>query len=85
MRKKSGAKIMAILALLWILLWIVWTWLLIILSPSNSNTPINSNTPTITQKDLQKLINKSKSKINLNWSWNTSTWSEITLTWTTQK
>jgi cell division septal protein FtsQ len=74
MRKRSGAKIMAILALLWILVWIIWTWILIVFSPSNTNSTTVGNSKTISQDDLQKIINNSKSSKNLNGSWNTNTW-----------
>jgi len=76
MKKQSWAKIVAFLALFWILIWIVWTWILIIFSWNN--TSINSeNSENITKEDLQKIINNSKINENLNWSWNTNTWITI--------
>ncbi len=60
--KKKWAKIMAVLALLWIIISIVWTWLLVIFQGNQQNTE-----PTQEQiEQIQKLINSG--------SWNTSTW-----------
>ena len=64
---KKWAKIMAVLALLWIIVSILWTWLIVILQNGNKQ-------PEITQEDyerIQQLINSQ--------SWNTSTWE---LNWT---
>lgn len=72
MKKQSWAKIVAFLALFWILIWVVWTWILIIFSWNN--TSINTeNNENITREDLQKIINNSK------------TVKSNTLTWTKNK
>ena len=55
MRRKSSAKIVAIFALLWIILSIIGTWILIFFSWEKNNTE------TLTQEQLQELINKSNS------------------------
>jgi preprotein translocase subunit SecG len=54
MAKNKWTKIMAFLALFWIIIWIVWTWVLMIFSNNNTNEQ-----QTLTQEqyiELQKLI-----------------------------
>ncbi len=50
---------MAFIALAWIIISIIWTWLLIIFSSSSTN----NWSETLTQEDLQKLLENS-------WTWN---------------
>lgn len=64
MRRKSSAKIVAIFALLWIILSIIGTWILILFSWNENNGD------TLTQEQLQELINKSNSGADIK----TSTW-----------
>ncbi len=72
-QKNKWVKIMAFLALFWIIIWIIWTWVLVIL---------NNNTATTTDKtispeqylELQKLIEAQ--------SWETI--NTKTLTWETK-
>jgi len=82
MKKNSMAKIMAFMALFWITIWIVGTWLLVIFSWSNGT--VNTQEKQLTQDELQKIINSNQSNDTLNWSWDTNTWSESTLTWSKQ-
>ncbi len=59
MKKNIVAKVMAFIALAWIIISIIWTWLLIIFSSSSTN----NWSETLTQEDLQKLLENS-------WTWN---------------
>ena len=76
MKKNKTVKIMAIFALFWIIIWVVWTGILILTSPKvetekNENVyKINNN--NISEEEMKKIIDKSKVKIN-------------TFTWTTKK
>ncbi len=65
MKKNKTVKIMAFLALLWIIISVVWTWILILTSWNNEETKIykTSNSWTITEKELKKLL--PNTKINL--------------------
>ena len=68
---------MAFLALFWIIIWIIWTWVLILFSGNNTTTE-----QTLTAEEylqLQQLIN-SQSGITID---TTATWAE-TLTWETK-
>jgi len=76
MKKKSTAKIVAFLALFWIILWIVWTWVLVIFSWNNWSVNNNSEKKQLTQKDLQKIINNGKINTNEKWLENTNTWTK---------
>lgn len=61
MKKNKITKIIAFIALFWIIIWIVWTWALIIFW--------NNKSEKITQSQLQDLI-KSQSWIVTNYnSW----------------
>jgi len=60
MKKKSWIRIIAFLTLFGIIIWIIWTWILIIFS-QGTNT---NNDENITSKDLQEIINNSKSNNN---------------------
>lgn len=67
---KKWAKIMAVLALLWIIVSILWTWLIVILQNGNKQ-------PEITQEQYEKIQQLINSQ-----SWSTSTW-ELNGTWNT--
>lgn len=69
---QKWAKIMASLALLWIIISIIWTWLMVIVW-SNKNTSETELTPEQIA-EIQSMINSQ--------SWNTSTW-ELNWTWIT--
>ena len=43
MKKNKLSKLLAIIALFWIIIWIVWTWILIIFSPTVSSPTIENN------------------------------------------
>ena len=80
-KKNKTTKIMAILALFWIIIWIVWTWILIIVNWWKSSNTEKSLTPE-QYKDIQKLIKSQWWTWTLESSWTTTseTWS-TTLTW----
>ena len=69
--KNKWSKIMAALALFWIILSILWTWLIIIFS-GNWNTQVELTQEQI--KEIQELINTqtgTTSTWELIWTWNT--------------
>lgn len=76
MKRDTLSKIMAVLALIWITIWVVWTWLMAILWWETSS-PIET-TQKITNEDIQKMIDEWKIKtVDSSWaseSWNTNTW-----------
>jgi len=82
MAKNKWIKVMAVLALFWIIVWIIWTWLLIIFWNNKSQNTEQSLTPEQI-KQLQEMI-KTNSWITIStWSINTSTGTK-TLTWETK-
>jgi hypothetical protein len=77
-KQKKWVKIMAFLALFWITIWIIWTWVLVLFSWNNTNS---SNTQTLSAEDYAKLQEMIESQ-----SWITAE-SQVeiinnTLTWT---
>lgn len=73
-KQKKSVKIMAILALFWIIVWIIWTGILIIFSSQNSNEQ------TLTEEqylDIQKYINSQ--------TWSVDGIETINLTWSTEE
>lgn len=72
-RKGLTTKIVAIIWLLAIVVSIIWTWLLIIFSPQETQAP------ELTQEELQEILN------SYSWTINTQTWTLenpwITNTW----
>lgn len=76
-RKNNWVKIMAFLALFWIVIWIIWTWVLVLFSWNNNS----SNEQTISPEqylEVQNLINAQT------WATiNTVTWTK-TLSWETK-
>lgn len=70
MKKNIAVKIIAGLALFWIILSVVWTWILVFFS-SNTTTKIEN---TLTPEDLQKIIDSQKVQ---NWTWTSDLWIEI--------
>jgi len=66
MKKNKMVKVFAILGLLWILVSVVWTGILILTTPSESEVyQINNETTPV---DLQGIIDKNKVEINV-WTW----------------
>jgi len=63
MKKNKTVKVMAFLALLWIIISIIWTALLILSSPK----PEVQQSP-ISVEELQKIIDENKAKIQT-WTW----------------
>lgn len=65
MKKNTATKIMAIIALLWIILWVVSTWALVlyetIFTPQSSNQEIAPKSEKI---DLSKLLENTWTKIS---------------------
>lgn len=74
MKKNITVKIFAFLALFWIVISIIWTWIMIFLWGNSTNT---EKQDSLTQEDLQKMIDSWKIKITNSWS--------ITSTWETEK
>jgi len=78
-KQKKWVQIMAFLALFWIVIWIIWTWALVLFNWNNNNT--EQKTLTAEQyAQLQQLL-ESQTWTNID--------SEIkvineTLTWTTK-
>jgi hypothetical protein len=72
-RKKLSVQIFAYLALFWIIIWIIWTWLLFITWGWTT-----SNSETISYEELQKLIDSWAFSWELleksSWSIDSSTW-----------
>lgn len=68
MKRETISKIMAIIALIWISIGIVWTWVLVLFW-GEWNTSQNN----ITKDNIQKMIDEWKIKISDS-SWNTQTW-----------
>jgi len=78
-KQKKWVKIMAFLALFWIIIWIVWTWVLVLFSSTNNTT----NEQTLSAEEYAQLQQLLESQ-----SWtNIDSQTEIiteTLTWTTK-
>ncbi len=66
---QKWAKIMASLALLWIIISILWTWIQVLIS--------SKKTPELTPEKIAEIQEMIKSQ-----SWTTSTW-ELNWTWNT--
>lgn len=76
MKKWLLPKIVAGLALLWILIWILWTAILFILSPKQEqDTTSDSKEIKLSPEQLKQLK-------ELTWSWNDNSWSLDIQTWT---
>lgn len=72
-KKNWFVKIMAFLALFWIIIWIAWTGFLIIFNWWNNTTTEQTLTPE-QYTELQELINSNSGSIDSS-TWNTETWS----------
>jgi hypothetical protein len=74
MNKKNGiVKIMAFLALFWIIIWIIGTWILVLLGWWNTSTE-----QTLTPEEyleLQELMNSQSGNTLEEVSWSAQTWS----------
>lgn len=70
MKKINLTKIMAFFALFWIVIWIIWTWLLIIFDKPASNEQ------TLTQEQYEELLKQIEAN-----SWVINTWA-IDNVWT---
>jgi len=70
MKKKNKiVKVFALLGLLWIVVSVVWTWILILTTPSEPQIyQIQDNNNDLTKEALQKIIDENKVEIK------TSTW-----------
>lgn len=79
---QKWAKIMAILALIWIIISIIWTTILYMVEKNN----IEEQNKTITEEELKKLLEEyNKEKQNWTWiiinTWNINTWTIETSSW----
>lgn len=70
MKKNITTKILAFIALFWIIISVLWTWILIFFWGNNEYVIENELTP----EDLQRIIDSQK--INI-WSWSTGSWIEL--------
>ena len=75
MKKNITIKIFAFMALFWIIISVVWTWILIFMWGNE----VVQEEQVFNQEDLQKLIDSWELQISNSWSI-TSMW-EITWTW----
>ena len=75
MKKNTWAKVMALFALLWILISIVWTWVLIIYDMYLS--PKNTSEQKITQAQLEELMKNYSWSINSSWITINGSWAEV--------
>ncbi len=73
MKKWLLPKIVAFLALFWILIWVVWTTVLYILSPKEVQEDNTTNDVKLTPEQMKQLQ-------DLTWTW-VKLWSWV-LTWT---
>lgn len=73
MKKNITIKIFAFLALFWIVISVVWTWILIFFWDT---TPVE-NQNVFNSEEFQKMIDEWK--IDISGSWETNTWE---LVWT---
>jgi len=71
MKKNNWTKIMAIFALFWIIIWVIWTGILIIFDDQSTQ-------PEITKEQYEQIMKQ----INSNsWTINTQSWITTTSTW----
>ena len=63
-KKNKTVKIFAILGLLWIIVSVVWTWILILTTPSEPQIyKVNNDSNSLSQEDLEKIIKENKVEI----------------------
>ncbi len=83
MNKNNITKIMAVLALFWIIIWIIGTWLLVILNGEQSSIQQEISPEQYLQ--IQDLIKEQWWTWNIENSWDLiddwNTWSITSLTW----
>ncbi len=72
-KKNRFVTIMAFLALFWIIIWIVWTGILIIFSDWN-NTPSEQTLTPEQYAELQEMINTNSGSVIKTWTGETWTW-----------
>jgi len=85
MKKTSWTKIMAILALFWILISIIWTWALIIYDIYTWWTNNWNQQQEITKEQLNALLKAYSWSLTSSWITVVNSWTVInqdTLTWT---
>jgi len=70
MKKNMTVKIIAFLALFWIIISVVWTWILVFFSDNNYTETEN----TLSPEDLQKIIDSQEIKF---WTGTSDLWIEI--------
>ena len=86
-KNNKFTKIMAFLALFWIIIWIIGTWIVIIFSNGNNQS---QNLTSEEYAEIQELINSQSGSINeenietQTWMIETSTWETETMTWEIQ-
>lgn len=78
MKQTKIAKVMAILALAWIIISVIWTWLLVIFDNSNNQQQVDLTPEQI--EEIQNMINSQT------WTTQSSSWEiniESSLSWQT--
>ncbi len=70
-KKNLVAKVFAYLALFWIVVWMIWTWMLFIFWNNSDQTQVNKKIENITPEKLKEMIKSGKIKVK------TQTW-EVT-------
>ncbi len=67
MKKNIAVKVVAFLALFWIIISVVWTWILILLWDNNQAET------NLSLEQIQKIIDDEKAKVL---TWTTNTWNQ---------
>ena len=80
-KKNMFAQVMAWLALFAIVIWIVWTWILVLFS-SGQDSGYWAETQTLNQEELQRIINESSVEVNVGEVEQQS--EDVTSTWAVQ-
>ncbi len=70
-KKNLVAKVFAYLALFWIVVWMIWTWMLFIFWNNSDQTQVNKKIENITPEKLKEMIKSGEIKVK------TQTW-EVT-------
>jgi hypothetical protein len=63
MKREAMAKVMAIFALIWISVWVLWTWLLAIFWDKYTDSGASTDTG-MTKEQIQKMIDEWKVKVS---------------------
>ncbi len=67
-KKNLVAKVFAYLALFWIVIWMIWTWMLFIFWNNSDQSQVNKKIENITPEKLKEMIKSGEIKVK------TQTW-----------